>query len=190
MDRGREDQQLPTMRCGWAPAWGRAVLMFAVAWGLAGCGEQASVETTPAGRTLCQSDFNLCVNPVFNQPLRRADNAVVTCASGGCHEVGVGFGGAFKIYPNATTQQELLANLIVAKAFSNLDIPQDSKLLLEPLAGTSSITGSHTGGDIFPSAADACYVSIRNWIANPVSDDTSPQCGVCTVPNFAQCGYP
>jgi len=157
---------------------------------LVACGEQVTVQQISTGVTLCQNDFEVCVNPIFNSPMRRSDGSTVTCASGGCHEVGVGFGGAFKIFPNAATASELEANFIVAKAFSNLNSPADSKLLLEPLTGTSSITGSHTGGDIFTSQGDACYIAIRNWIANPVDDQTSPQCGLCTPPNLTQCGYP
>ena len=58
-------------------------------------------------------------------------------------------------------------NYRVAQSLSNLTNPDQSKLLLEPLAGTFSITGSHAGGDIFTSTTDVNYLTILAWISNP-----------------------
>ncbi len=156
---------------------------------LAACGTDVPPGTAATGQTLCQNNFNVCINPIFNSPMVRSNGDVVTCASGGCHEVGAGFGGSFKIYPGATEPTELQANYLVAVAFANLTSPSSSKLLLEPLAGTSAITGSHTGGDIFPNTSDACYSAILTWISNSVSDQSDPRCASCSVPVLANCGY-
>ena len=83
----------------------------------------------------------------------------------------------------------MLANFFAAKSFSNLDNPAQSKLLLEPLQGVFSITGTHTGGDIFPDTADECYLAIFNWISTRVDDLNSANCGVCTAAVLASCGY-
>jgi hypothetical protein len=83
-----------------------------------------------------------------------------------------------------------MANFFAAKAFANLEDPPGSKILLEPLQGQSSITGTHTGGDIFPDTGDACYAAIFSWISTRVDEDTSASCGACTPPDTAACGYP
>jgi len=158
---------------------------------LAACGTEVSNQTVTSGSTLCRSTFETCIIPIFNLPMRRNNSVtgdIVQCASGGCHEVGTGFGGSFKVYANATAATELQANYLVSLAFSNLSSSADSKLLLEPLAGTSSITGSHTGGDIFRNTADPCYVAINTWISTVVDDQSDPACVPCGVPP-AGCGY-
>lgn len=167
------------------------LVLAGLAWQLSGCGADVTPGAVQTGTTLCQNDYEVCINPIFNLPMRRAgDSQVIQCASGGCHEVGAGFGGSFKIYPNSTDPTELSANYVVARAFSNLVSPPDSKLLLEPLANSGGITGSHTGGDIFANASDPCYAAILNWISNQVSDPLDPtRCGNCVAPP-ASCGYP
>lgn len=162
---------------------------------LAGCGTEVSNQAVTSGSQLCRSTFETCINPIFNLPMRRnsASGDIVQCASGGCHEVGAGFGGSFKVYANSSDATELQANFIVSQAFSNLSSAADSKLLLEPLAGTSLITGSHTGGDIFPGTGDNCYAIIRDWIATVVVDQSSSACFVCGAGQPRQvptsCGY-
>jgi hypothetical protein len=157
---------------------------------IAACGVDVGGGVVATGTTLCQNYFEVCINPIFNMNIRRSDGDIIACASGGCHEVGAGFGGSFKIYPTPATATEIQANFVVSRAFANLVSPPDSKLLLEPLAGAGGITGSHTGGDIFPGTSDACYAMILNWISNQVSDPLGPSCGsLCAAPP-ATCGYP
>lgn len=169
---------------------GVAVLLAGTGVLLAACGTEVSNQPVTSGSTLCRTTFETCVNPIFNLPMRRtsATGDIVQCASGGCHEVGAGFGGSFKVYANATTATELQANYLVSLAFSNLSASADSKLLLEPLAGTSSITGSHTGGDIFPGSGDPCYAAINSWISTVVDDPDDPSCVPCGAAP-AGCGY-
>ncbi len=114
--------------------------------------------------TLSYATFTASVNAVFD-----ANIGGKTCATSGCHSVNGGSGGAFKVYPNATTTSELTANFISAKAFANLTNASQSKILLEPLTGTFSSVGSHAGGDIF-TLNDANYTIIYNWINNPISN--------------------
>lgn len=156
----------------------------------AGCGgevENAPVAST--GGTLCVADFEQCVSPVFDA-LLDGRTGQATCAASGCHDVNAGSGGAFKIYPGAQPGSvEMLANFFAARAFANLDDPASSKLLLEPLQGVFSVTGTHTGGDIFPSTQDACYLAIRDWISIRVEDAEAASCGFCVPPDLAACGY-
>jgi len=77
------------------------------------------------------------------------------------------------------------ANLL-GSAFST---PSDSKLLLEPLTGTFSVTGSHAGGDILFNRSDPCYLAIIDWINEQVNDENSSSCGLCTPPTLSACGY-
>ena len=165
--------------------------MIAVAAGLvAGCG--GDVENTPVastGGTLCIADFTECINPIFDAVIT-GRTGQTTCAASGCHDVGAGSGGAFKIFPQAEPGSvEMMANFFSARAFSNLDNPAQSKLLLEPLQGVFSITGTHTGGDIFPDIDDPCYVAIRNWISVRVADEAAASCGFCAPPPLPECGY-
>jgi hypothetical protein len=157
---------------------------------LGACGgdvENAPVSST--GGTLCITDFEQCVNPVFDAVIN-GRTGQTTCASSGCHDVGAGSGGAFKIFPGATPGSvEMMANFFSAKAFSNLDNPAQSKLLLEPLQGVFSITGTHTGGDIFPDVNDPCYQAIHEWISVRVEDEQAESCGFCTPPALPECGY-
>ncbi len=83
----------------------------------------------------------------------------------------------------------MLANFFAAKAFANLDNPVNSKLVLEPLQGVSSISGTHTGGDIFPDTADSCYQAIFDWMSLRVDVNDNASCGFCTPVAIAACGY-
>lgn len=167
----------------------KAGFFLALLLSAGGCKE---VEVTPAAaenRTLCYADFELCVSPILDQQLS-GRSGPVTCAASGCHDQAAGSGGAFKIYAQpAPGSAEMLANFFAARAFANLDDPGQSKLLLEPLQGVSSISGTHTGGDIFPTTGDACYVAIHDWISTQVEASDSSACGQCVAPDTAACGY-
>lgn len=156
---------------------------------LAGCADPA--ETEPAeqssGSSLCLADHERCVAPMLDALL---PSRTATCSSSGCHSLQVGSGRAFKIYPGARPgSAEMLANFCAAGAFANLDRPADSKLLLEPLAGSASITGTHTGGDIFPNTGNACYQAALLWIRQRVEASDASSCGSCSAPSLASCGY-
>ena len=151
--------------------------------------EVENIPVSATGGTLCVSDYSTCVNPVLDAVIN-GRTGQTTCAASGCHDVGAGSGGAFKIFPQAEAGSvEMMANFFSAKAFANLDNPAQSKLLLEPLQGVFSISGTHTGGDIFPDVEDPCYLAIRNWIAVRVEDEEAASCGFCTPPPLAECGY-
>lgn len=172
--------------------------MLGAALQLTGCGAQVG-SGAPAnnGQTLCLNDYIACINPIYNASMQNRTGQLIQCASGGCHEVGAGFAGSLKIYPNissGTVDPTELANLqlnfLSSLANADLTAPVDSKLLVKPLAGNTGVNGSHTGGDVFPDSADPCYVAIINWITNSVSSQTDPACGHCTTPVLASCGYP
>ena len=136
---------------------------------LSGCGAEINQQSVSSGQTLDCALFQTSVNPIFD-----ADIGGRTCSASGCHTVFGSSGGAFKIYPNAALNStEMQANYLAAKGFSNLNSPADSKLLLEPLAGSQSIVGSHAGGDIFPSTLDANYLTIFTWISNRIQGPSS-----------------
>ncbi len=137
-----------------------ASFLMSLALLLGGCGSDIPTSAVTTGLTLNCQMFQTSVNSVFD-----ADIGGRTCSASGCHTVNGSAGGAFKIYPNALPNTvEMQANYLVAKGFSNLGSPADSKLLLEPLAGSQSIVGSHAGGDIFL-AGDTNYLTIFTWIA-------------------------
>jgi len=166
--------------------WFLAVALLA---GAAACGEVGVEEAQVVGQTLCLADFESCINPIFDAALHSSSDAV-TCSDGGCHDRDSGSGGAFKIVPDAApASPEMEINFYTAKSFANLSDPSLSKLLLEPLRGSFGITGSHTGGDIFPDTADPCYQAIRAWIANGVEAEESPACGQCIPIDPAICGF-
>lgn len=126
----------------------------------AACNEVA-VQEQNSGTTLDYAVYERDVNAIF-------DNR--GCSAGGCHDVNTGAGGSFKIYPNAAAGSvEMLANFYSAKSLANLVNAEESKLILEPLAGSHSLVGSHTGGDIFLDTNDTDYRTLLSWIANPVS---------------------
>jgi hypothetical protein len=169
----------------------RHVLVFiALLLPLAGCNDDVDVEPVAAsGGTLCVTDFEQCVNPIFDAVIM-GKTGQTTCSGSGCHEVGAGSGGAFKIFANAQPgSPEILSNFFAAKGFANLDEPDKSKILLEPLQGESSISGTHTGGDIFPTTGDACYQAVFQWASTRVSDTDSESCGICATIDTSVCGY-
>ena len=150
---------LDRREAGYLPA---SFLLIAL---LAACGNEASPTPVASGGTLDCQLFQASVNPIFDQNLGGR-----TCSASGCHTVFGSAGGAFKIYPNAQPNTvEMQANYLSAKGMANLNEPSQSKLLLEPLAGAQSIVGSHTGGDIFASTADANYGVILGWISMQVA---------------------
>lgn len=164
-----------------------AIVLSAMA--LAGCDSVAVEELGSVGQKLCAVDFDTCVNPIFDATLQ-GRTGPVTCAASGCHAQDSGSGGAFKIFPNAGAGSvEAGANYFAARGFANLADPSASKLLLEPLQGISSVTGTHTGGDIFPDTGDACYVAIHEWINKRVDASDSESCGGCVAPDVETCGY-
>ena len=112
---------------------------------LTGCDDDVSVEPVAAsGSTLCVADYEACVNPVFDAVLT-GKTGQTTCAGSGCHNVNSGSGGAFKVFPNAEPgSTEMLANFFAAKGFANLDEPANSKLILEPLQGESSVSSARS----------------------------------------------
>ena len=164
-----------------------AVCLLAI---VSACNEvQNEPQAQTASQSLCISNFEACVNPIFDAALNGGVGQI-TCSASGCHDQAAGSGGAFKIFANAQPgSSEMMANFFAAKSFSNLDDPAQSKLLLEPLQGVFSITGTHTGGDIFPDTADQCYQAIFDWISTRVDDLNSSNCGVCTAVVLASCGY-
>ena len=166
------------------------LIVTAAALSAAACDDDVSQEEVAAtGQTLCVSDFEACVNPVFDAVIT-GRTGQTTCSSSGCHDVNAGSGGAFKIFPSAAPgSPEIMANFFAAKAFANLDNPPLSKVLLEPMQGVSSITGTHTGGDIFPDNADACASALLDWISLRVDDSAAATCGTCVPPELASCGY-
>ncbi|GAA3937616.1 hypothetical protein [Litoribacillus peritrichatus] len=138
--------------------------LFGLSLTIIGCGgESVSNTETAVNQQLIFSDYQATVNPIFDLDIDGR-----TCSSSGCHNIGNGSGGGLKLYSNATPDSfEMDFNYRVAQSLSNLTTPSQSKLLLEPLAGTFSITGSHAGGDIFDSVNDVNYLAILAWISNP-----------------------
>ena len=156
---------------------------------VAACNEVENEQQAQVSQSLCIADFEVCVNPIFDGTLNGSVGQV-TCSASGCHDQAAGSGGAFKIFANPQPgSTEMLANCFAAKAFANLDNPAQSNLLLEPLQGVSSISGTHTGGDIFPDTTDPCYQAIFSWISTRVDDRNSSSCGVCTAAALASCGF-
>lgn len=130
---------------------------------MVGCGESVKNEEQAVNQQLIFADYQTSVNAIFDMDI----NGKV-CSSSGCHDIGNGSGGGLKLYPNAALDSfEMDFNYRVAQSLSNLTNPNQSKLLLEPLAGTFSITGSHAGGDIFANVNDPNYLTILAWISNP-----------------------
>lgn len=143
-------------QAGRMPAW----LLVGVAVGVVGCGSDIPSTPVTTGLTLSCPQFETNVNPIFD-----ADIGGRTCSSSSCHAVNGGSGGAFRIYPNALPGSlQMEANFLAAKGFANLTSTPDSKLLLEPLAGSQPSVGPHSGGDIFPDTLDTNYTTIETWI--------------------------
>ena len=149
-----------------------ASFLMGLALLLTGCGSDIPSSTVTTGLTLdCQVFQNQLtgVNRIFDLNIGGR-----TCSASGCHSANGSAGGAFKIFPNAAPNTiEMQANYFAAVGFSNLGSPANSKLLLEPLAGSQSIVGSHTGGDIFPDEFDPNYQTIFNWISTQIQGPSS-----------------
>ena len=117
--------------------------------------------------------FANSVNPLFDQSINDQ-----SCASSGCHNMddlaNESKGGRFKINANVTAINsiEMTQNYLNALSFTNINQPEASALLLEPLAGSYASVGSHGGGDVFISTDDINYQQIYRWIANPVDSDS------------------
>lgn len=145
-----------------------ASLLMGLALLIGGCGGDIPSSEVTTGLTLDCAVFQASVNPIFDQ-----DFSGRTCSASGCHNVNGSAGGAFKIYPGALPYtMEMQANYLAAKGFANLSSPSDSKLLLEPLAGSQSIVGSHAGGDIF-TGGEPEYATILSWISNQIQGPSS-----------------
>lgn len=168
-------------------ARGLALLGAGLLLALGGCADEVSVEPL-SGETLCFADYQQCVDPILHASIN-GSGGPVSCSASGCHDVAAGSGGGFKVFVNPANETELMANFFAAKAFANLAVPTDSKLLLEPLSGISAISGTHTGGDIFPGTGDACYAAILDWASRSVDDANAVACGACTAPTLADCGF-
>lgn len=134
----------------------------------AGCNDIA-IDAAPTGEQLCQEFFEACVAPILLNPIDVPSRGVsVTCAAEGCHDIASGSGGAFKLYRSAVpASDDMSANYLSARSFSNVSDPPLSRLLLEPLAGSDSVVGSHGGGDIFADPNDTRYQEIYYWITHP-----------------------
>ena len=149
-----------------------ASFLMGLAFLLAGCGSDIPSSENTSGLTLdCQvfQTIGTGVNAVFDSNIGGR-----TCSASGCHSANGSAGGGFKIFPNAAPNTiEMQANYFAAVGFSNLGSPANSKLLLEPLAGSQSIVGSHSGGDIFVGTNDANYLTIFNWISTQIQGPSS-----------------
>lgn len=113
-------------------------------------------------------DFNqfLAIMDILTTPIVTAEGAK-TCVAAGCHERNEGTGGLLRVIAQPADEDELCTNYLSVIAFVNVNNPAKSKLLLEPLAGTSSLTGTHSGGDIF-TTNNREYSDILAWISEPV----------------------
>ena len=155
-----------------------SLLVYAAFFLLAGCNE---VDLEPAANTqqLCQEYYEACINPLLTQPHSIISRGVsVTCSSAGCHDNVAGSGGAFKIDSSAQAGTDAMTtNYHAARGFTNLSDPVNSKLLLEPLAGSDAISGTHGGGDIFADPNDSAYQEIYYWITHPrkIATEACPQ---------------
>lgn len=146
----------------------RLAMLGLVLVGTAGC-KDIAIQAAPHGQQLCQEFFEACVAPLLLNPIDVPSRGIaVTCAAEGCHNINSGAGGAFKLYPTATPgSDEISANYLSARSFSNISDPATSRLLLEPLAGSDAIVGSHGGGDIFADPNDSRYQEIYYWLMHP-----------------------
>lgn len=153
---------------------GAITFLFSFVLLLSSC-KDVALEEVSSGETLCLDYYQACINPILTKPIIVTGTGVEkTCSAEGCHNVDVGSGGALKLYRRALAgSAEMTANYISAKAFTNIKDPAISKLLLEPLAGSYSIVGSHAGGDIFLDPSDRNYQEIYYWISNPVETGTA-----------------
>ena len=148
-----------------------ASFLMGLALLLTGCGSDIPSSTVTTGLTLdCQVFQNPLtgVNRIFDLNIGGR-----TCSASGCHSP-TSAGGAFKIFPNAAPNTvEMQANYYAAIGSSNLGTPTNSKLLLEPLAGSQPSVGGHGGGDIFLTGGEPEYATILTWIATQIQGPSS-----------------
>ncbi|MDQ7074912.1 MAG: hypothetical protein Q9O24_07100 [Gammaproteobacteria bacterium] len=162
-------------------------LLLSVLLMLVGCQEVTVEPLQEQGRALCRSDYQLCVDPILHTDI---NNNGLSCSASGCHNPASGSGGGFKVFVSpAAVSTQMESNFVAAQAFANLDQPVNSKLLLEPLQGISAISGTHTGGDIFPNKNDLCYQAVLSWITTRVEQQDSPRCGQCQPVELSRCGF-
>ena len=128
-------------------------------------------QTNEQFQSLSYDDFVTSeVFAVFDRPIGPNGES---CSDAACHHAVTGQGGSFRVWPGITDGEslEMRQNFLSAAAFVNIDKPEASALLLEPLTATDGPfpnVGEHGGGDIFDSTDDSDYRTIYNWASNPV----------------------
>jgi len=154
--------------------------------GLAACGgsnpldNPASVSNPAggAGQRLSFAYFQLCVNPIFVNPIPIPNSTgTKTCAASGCHDNVTGAGGAFRIIPNASVVDltnpantaaaiqttDMYKNFYSAQGEVVIGSPSQSRLLNKPLLQNVF----HGGGKVFAATTDYDVKVITYWISNP-----------------------
>lgn len=133
-----------------------------------GC-DNVTVEEVNISKSLDFEIFSTQINRIFDQDINNK-----RCTDVGCHNINGGSGGALRLNPNLTPSAtidcsaQMIANFISTSTFVNKNDPEGSKLIQEPLVGSSALTGTHSGGDLF-TTADTPYTQIINWIRSPVA---------------------
>ena len=151
-----------------------ASFLMGLALLLTGCGSDIPSSTVTTGLTLDCQVFQSQVAGVGVNRIFDLNIGGKTCSASGCHAANGSAGGAFKIFPNAAPNTvQMQANYYAAIGFSNLGSPANSKLLLEPLAGSQPSVGGHGGGDIFLTGGEPEYVTILTWITTQIQGPSS-----------------
>ena len=167
--------------------WWVSGLVVCTIGAVSACGKVAQAPGS-SGKTLCFDYYQRCVNPVFSdvQLYGAVPTATSNCSASGCHQAGVGPGGALKIHPglsaaplttpaqDRTTQ--MYANFLSAKGSSNLGSPRQSFLLKKPL-----VEVFHGGARIFPDDTVRGTREFEFWISQNVDDEFSAQCALLTT---------
>lgn len=162
--------------------WWVSGLVVCAIGAVSACGK---VEQAPgsSGKTLCFDYYQRCVNRVFDdvQMFGALPSATSNCSASGCHQAGVGPGGALKIHPSepmvSTTvpaqarMTQMYANFLSAKGSSNLGSPRQSFLIKKPL-----VEVFHGGAKIFPDANARGVREYEFWVSQNVDDEFSAQC--------------
>lgn len=170
--------------------WATAILVLATA---SGCGQTATNSPAAATAQLCETNFEVCVMPVFMSVIKRSGTDISACTDGtlgqcscmgsSCH-VGGGNGGRFTL---SFTDMVTNRNSIILM-FADFNNVANSTILTRPLAGTGE---AHGGLDIFRDTSDPCYVAIHTWLSQQVQDQSDARCASCAqIANItAACGY-
>lgn len=167
--------------------WWVSGLVVCAFGAVSACG---NVEQAPgaSGKTLCFDYYQRCVNPVMDdvQAYGAVPTATSNCSASGCHQAGVGPGGALKIHPGLTAMAlttpeldrttQMYANFLSAKGSSNLVSPRQSFLIKKPL-----VEVFHGGATIFPDASVRGIREFEFWISQNVDDEFSAQCATLTT---------